>query len=40
MGGSAPEPEIIEEQEPEVDLREVRALVEYAKKAGWIKHAT
>jgi len=33
-----PEPEIIEEQEPEIDLLEVRAMVEYAKKKGWIKH--
>jgi len=33
-----PEAEIIEEQEPEVDLREVKALIRYAKKMGWIKH--
>jgi len=33
-----PEPEIIEEQEPEIDLKEVRAMIEYAKKMGWIKH--
>jgi len=30
--------EIIEEHKPEVDLREVKALIAYAKKKGWIKH--
>jgi len=39
MGGAvSEESEIIEEHPSEADLREIRALVEYAKRMGWIRH--